>query len=294
MATGSTLPRRALGRQLRTLRERNRINQADAARIAETSPQTYGRLEDGRITKVTDMLLNTLANAYGATDEERRILLELAQEIRTSTAPGGSWWRTYADAMASGFDHYLALEEAADWVTSWQTTVIPGLLQTRDYRRAIDWSLNPTVPTEEIERGLDVIMKRQTLLDRPRFHFELLLSEAVIRYQVGGPGVMSTQLQHLIDRSEAPGVDIRIVPFSEASPVGLLAKSFVLFSFPPLPSSRLQEPPVAYSELLSGDLYIERGEDVDRYKGEAERIRRVACSTVASQELMLKAMKEMK
>ncbi|GGL34900.1 hypothetical protein GCM10011588_57020 [Nocardia jinanensis] len=137
MASGATLPRRALGRQLRKLRERNDINQAEAARIAETSPQTYGRLEDGRITKVTDMLLNTLANAYKATDAERRLLLALTGEIRTSGASGGGWWRTYADSMATNFDHYLSLEDAANWVTSWQTTLVPGLLQTREYRRAI-------------------------------------------------------------------------------------------------------------------------------------------------------------
>lgn len=294
MPPGSTLPRRALGRQLRKLRERKGLTATAASRVAETSPQTYGRLEDGRITKVTDMLLNTLANAYGATDSERRLLLSLAQEIRTSSASGGGWWRAYADALATDFDHYLSLEDAANCVTSWQTTLVPGLLQTREYRRAIDWSLNPTKPTEEIERGLDVIIRRQGVLERPDFRFELLLSEAVIRYQVGGPRVMADQLQHLMNRSETAGVEIRIVPFSAASPVGLLAKSFVLISFPPLSSSKLQEPPVAYTELLAGDLYMERGAEVELYSQEAERIRRVAWSESASRDAMLRAHKELK
>lgn len=169
MAHGSTLPRRALGRQLRKLRERAGFTLSAAARVAEISPQSYGRIEDGRQTKVTDLGLNALANAYEDTDEERRLLLDLAREIRATTTAGGGRWRAYEDAISSGFDHYLSLEEAASWETNWQTTVIPGLLQTREYRRAMDWSLNPHKPTEEIERSLDVTVRRQTLLDRKSF-----------------------------------------------------------------------------------------------------------------------------
>ncbi|MGI5220060.1 helix-turn-helix domain-containing protein [Nocardia sp. CA-290969] len=82
MASGSTLPRRALGRQLRKLRERAELTQAAAARVAEVSPQSYGRMEDGRPTKVTDLALNALANTYEATDTERQLLLGLSREIR--------------------------------------------------------------------------------------------------------------------------------------------------------------------------------------------------------------------
>ncbi|WP_327151414.1 helix-turn-helix domain-containing protein [Nocardia sp. NBC_01329] len=292
MTTGSTLPRRALGRQLRKLRERNSITQSAASRIAETSPQSYGRLEDGRQTKVTDLALNALANAYGATDSERRLLLGLAQEIRSAAASGSGWWRTYADAIAEGFDHYLALEEAANWVTSWQTAVVPGLLQTREYRRALTWAAFPDRSPDEVERILDVVQRRQDLLHREGFRFEALLSEAVVRYRVGGPSVMSDQARALIAQSEDDGVEIRIVPSSEQYPVGLVAGSFVLFSFPLLPTSKLQEPPVVYKEGLAGDLYMERDIEVERFSDEARRIRHVALSPTASRDLMLRVSKE--
>lgn len=290
MASGSTLPRRALGRQLRKLRERNGFTATAASRIAETSPQTYGRLEDGRITKVTDMLLNTLANAYKATDTERRLLLSLAQEIRTSSASGGGWWRAYADSLATNFDHYLSLEDAANWVTSWQTTLIPGLLQTREYRRAITWATSPSTPPSEVERMLDVAAKRQTMLEDEGFRFEALLAEAVFHYQVGNPEIMTTQIRNLLRKSEQ--IEVRIVPFRAKNPSGLIASPFVLFSFPPLLTSKLQEPPVAYVEGLAGDLYLERETEVSRYSHEAEKIRQVALSRSASRDLMLKAMKE--
>ncbi|MEU1955807.1 helix-turn-helix domain-containing protein [Nocardia rhamnosiphila] len=292
MANGSTLPRRALGRQLRKLRERAGLTQSAASRVAEVSPQSYGRIEDGRQTKVTDLGLNALANAYEATDEERRLLLDLAREIREATASGGGWWRAYADALVAGFDHYLALEEAANWVTSWQSTVIPGLLQTRDYRQALTWATNPDWSPGDVDRTLDLAQRRQDLLDRPGFRFEALLSEAVLRYTVGSPTVMSAQVKHLLDQSDTSTVEVRIVPNTETSAVGLMSRSFVLFSFPPLPSSKLQEPPVAFMEGLTGDLYIERDLEVARFSREAGRIRHVALSPSASQDLMLQITKE--
>jgi len=260
--------------------------------VAEISPQSYGRIEDGWQTKVTDLGLNALANAYEATDEERRLLLDLAREIREATASGGGWWRAYADAMVSGFDHYLALEEAANWVTAWQTTVIPGLLQTRAYRRALTWANNPDWSPEEVNRTLDLARRRQHLLDRPDFRFEALMTEAVLRYTIGSPPVMADQVRHLLAHSESPGIEIRIVPNTETRPVGLISRSFMLFSFPPLRASKLQEPPVAFMEGFTGDLYIERDTEVSKYAREAERIRHVALSASASRDLMLRVSKE--
>lgn len=288
----STLPRRALGRQLRKLRERAGYTQSAASRVAEISPQSYGRIEDGWQTKVTDLGLNALANAYEATDAERRLLLDLAREIREAAASGGGWWRAYADAMVSGFDHYLALEEAANWVTTWQTTVVPGLLQTRDYRQALTWATNPNQSPEEVNRTLDLAQRRQNLLDRSDFRFEALLTEAVLRYNVGSTSVMANQVRHLIERSQDPGIEIRIVPSLETSPVGLISRSFHLFSFPPLRASKLQEPPVAFMEGFTGDLYLERDSEVSQYAREAERIRHVALSPSASRDLMLRMSKE--
>lgn len=250
-------------------------------------------MEDGRPTKVTDLALNALANTYEATDTERQLLLGLSREIREASTAGSAWWRGYADdTIAKGFDHYLSLEEAANWVTSWQTAVVPGLLQAREYRRALIWASFPDKSSDEVEAILDVVVRRQELLDRPGFRFEALLTEAVLGYGVGGTRVMADQISHLLERSEQDGIDIRIVPSAEDQPIGLNAGSFVLFSFPPLPTSKLQEPPVAYMEGLSGGLYVERAEEVERFSGEAARIRHVALSASASRDLMLRYAKE--
>ncbi|MEU7767727.1 helix-turn-helix transcriptional regulator [Nocardia sp. NPDC049190] len=282
-----------MGRQLKGLRERNGITQADAARIVEVSPQSYGRLEDGRVTKITNLGINALANAFRADDEERRLLLDLAQEIRLAQPSGGGWWRAYADAIPSDFNYYLALEESADRIISWQTTLVPGLLQTREYRRALMWAERPDMPPGEVEGILDMVGKRQDLLTRNDFRFEAILSEAVLRYMVGGPGVVADQFRHLTELSTLQNVSVRIVPFDAQTPIALIARtSFVVFAFPPLPTSRLIEPPVAYMEGLVGDLYLERETEVATYIQIAEKMQRVALSESASRDLVLTTLKE--
>src|SRR5690606_34828273 len=89
MAGGSTLPKRALGRELRRLRERSGTNQAAAARAIEVSPQTIGRLEDGHASRPTTLQINGLCDRYGASDEERRFVLDLVQELRAMKLSGG-------------------------------------------------------------------------------------------------------------------------------------------------------------------------------------------------------------
>ncbi|WP_330231389.1 helix-turn-helix domain-containing protein [Nocardia sp. NBC_00508] len=294
MATGSTLPRRALGRRIRQLRERNNVSQAAAARIVETSPQSYGRLEEGRVTKVTDLGINALANAFKADDEERRLLLDLAQEIRQTQKSDGSLWRATSDVIPKAFNHYLALEEAASRIISWQTMLVPGLLQTREYRRALVWAEYPGMPPEEVERILDFVMKRQEMLVNSDFRFEAILAEAVLRYQAGGPGVSTDQLRRMLELSEMPNVSVRIVPFDAQTPVALITRSpFVICEFPPLPTSKLIEPPVVYIEGFVGELYLERNVEVAQYMDTARRLAQVALPEAASRDRVLTTIKEL-
>ncbi|MBF6450819.1 helix-turn-helix domain-containing protein [Nocardia elegans] len=212
--TGSTLARRALGRELRRLREAKGLKQAAAARAAETSPQSIGRIEEGLSTRTTGLQVNALCDFYEASDEERRTLLGLVSEVRASRERGGGWWRAYADAkIPSGFDHYLALEEATSRLTAWKTEIVPGLLQTAAYRRALAWSEIPELAPEAVEGRLEVTAHRQKRLEDPTFMLDVLLSEAAVRDQVGGRKVLAEQLIHLAKMCERPNVSIRIVPF---------------------------------------------------------------------------------
>jgi hypothetical protein len=269
------------------------MTQADAARVGETSPQSIGRIEEGQSTRVTNMMVNALCDAFEATDAERKTLLSLVGEVRSARERGGGWWRAYADAkIAIDFDHYLALEEAASLLTAWKVSIIPGLLQTREYRRAIAWTENPDLPPDVVEMRIEVAARRQARLEDPDFKVEVILWEAVLRDPIGGSAVMGEQLRHLAKVSELPNVSVRIVPFAAPSHLGSYVGSFLLLEFPQLPQSKLIEPPIVYVEEYAGDLYMERPEEVRRYGAALREISRVALDPVQSRQLILAVAKE--
>lgn len=286
-ASGSTLARRALGREMSKLRERAKIKQAEAARLIGISPQGIGRLEEGQTTRPNDLFLNVLCDAYRATDSERHTVLTLAIEVRTAVKRGGGWWRAYADLLAMDFDHYLALEEAASRLITWRTKLVPGIFQTPGYRRAIAWAEAPTAPPDEIEKRIELATRRQRRLDDPAFEVNAYLSEGALRDRAGGMGVMEEQMLHLAKVAELPNVSVRVVPQTTWSVLGSYVGSFSLMEFPPLPQSKQVEPPIVYVEEYAGDLYLEREEEVERYRSALREIERVASDQNESRAIIL-------
>ncbi|MEV6768376.1 helix-turn-helix transcriptional regulator [Nocardia sp. NPDC051030] len=292
MATGSTLARRALGRQLKRIRERHNISQSAAGRVIGVSQQTIGRMEDGQPTKVSDLYINTLCDAYQTSGEERGMLLGLALEVRTAQKSEGGWWRAYADEIRPGVNHYMGLEEAARKLAIWKVTIVPGVLQTPEYRRAMVWMERPEMPSEQVEKLVEVTMRRQERLAEPDFAVDAILSEMVLRDQVGGRGVISAQLQHLAEVGLRENVSVRVVPYDAPTHLGSRVGSFVLLEFPKLPATGLIEPPVIYVEEYAGDLYLERDTEVCRYRDAFAEISRVALDQDSTREIILKIAEE--
>ncbi|WP_267467153.1 helix-turn-helix domain-containing protein [Nocardia flavorosea] len=286
------LPRRALGRQLRKMRLREGMTQSGAARVAEISPQSYGRLEDGRPTKVTDLAMNALCNAFSSTDEERLIVLDLAQATRNPAGFEGGWWLSHRATVTKNFSDFVTLEESATRVFSWETCLVPGLLQTREYRRALLWAEFPEMPSGQVESILDAVARRQELLSKADFHFEGLIAESVLTTVIGGPAVLADQLSHLLEVSRWPGVTMRVVGSRANDQVGMVTGPFVLFDLPPMPTSRLRQAPVVYMEGHFGRIYLDDVSEVAEYARVRERLRRTAYSEKESGELVLAALKE--
>nr|WP_276514813.1 helix-turn-helix transcriptional regulator [Nocardia transvalensis] len=282
-----------MGRELRRMRTAKGLTLAEVGRAAETSPQSISRTEDGLSTRVTRLQMNALCDLFGATDAERRMMLGLVDEIRKAhKSKQGGWWRGYADEIHYDFDHYLALEDAAKRLITWKVTTLQGLLQTPSYRRALAWAESPTAPPEQIEKRIEWATRRQSLLENKRLEIDVILSEAVIRNQIGGAAVMHEQLQHLVNVMALPNVSIRVVTFDKPSHLGLLSGSFVLLEFPPLPQSKMMEPPVVYVEEYAGDLFLEREADVQRYRNALQDISRVALDQSKTRRLILDVAKE--
>lgn len=279
VAEGSTIARRALGRQLEKLRKKADLSQNRAAKILGISPQTMARLEDGlSLPSTNDLYMNALCDHYGVSDERRRTILAMAREARISAKNGGGWWRPHIDRPAIDFEPRAFLDHAAVRLTAWQLILLPEIVQIPDYRRAVAWTKWPHLPTDEIDKRIEQVAARQRRLDDSNFTVEIHLSEAAVREQWGGPSVMAEQRRLLVDIGQRPNVSIRVVPFDTRGHLGALVGSFSLLEFPLLPHTRFAERPIVHVEEYTGDLYLERFAEVERYKAAIGELRRVALS----------------
>jgi hypothetical protein len=184
------------------------------------------------------------------------------------------------------------LEDAAKRVTMWNLSLLPGLLQTPEYRRQVAWAEDPAWTPDDVSRRIELTTRRQAQLKDPKRELAVMLSEAILRQQIGGRTVMADQLNHLADIATLPNVSIRVVPFEVWDAIGPVAGSFVMLEFPPLPSTKLQEPPVVYVEGYTGDLYLERDGEIAKYRDAIARIQRIALNDEATRDLVLAIARE--
>ncbi|MGV9679612.1 Scr1 family TA system antitoxin-like transcriptional regulator [Nocardia sp. NPDC003482] len=288
VAEGSTLARRALGRKLNELRAKVEISQARAASFLGISSQTMGRLEEGlSVRSASDLYMNTLCDRYQVSDATRRLILALAHEVRVTAKQGGGWWRPNLDRSSDHFDHLPVLQEAADRLTTWHVILLPEIVRTVEYQRAVEWTRSPNVPTGEIEERIEYWTQRQRRLDDPDFTVEILLSEAAVREELGGAGVMDEQRRYLAEIGERPNISIRVVPFNARNHIGAVVGSFSLMRFPLLSQTKFIEPPVVYIEEYVGELYLERSEEVRGYETVLMELRRVALDENDSRRMLL-------
>ncbi|MGY1946537.1 helix-turn-helix domain-containing protein [Nocardia asiatica] len=287
MSTGSTFPARMLGRQLRRLREEAGVGKELAQNALGVSANTIWRIESGQPTRLSRPQVKELCELYKAEPEVREVLLELVGELGKP-----NWWQAFGGAYERQFDVYLALEEQANTLTTFQLTLLPGLVQTRDYRRAIMWAAHSQMSQYDVERAIELAARRQLRLQDPNFHLSVLLSESVLLHQVGGRLVMSEQCAHVAKLSEQDNISVRIVPLTVCH-LGLQTGSFAMLGFPPHKREGWSEPPVVYVESYMGARYMETDEEIRQYRAACDEIRRVALDEEASRRLILKRAEEL-
>jgi hypothetical protein len=250
--------------------------------------QTLWRLESGRSSEVKKMVINALCDLYQASDEERSVLVWLAQESRKD-----GWWQSYKNEMVPDFEMFVGLEQAAARLISWQSTLLPGLLQTANYRRAVGETFNAQPRSIDIEREVGLVTQRQARLqDAEKFDLAVMLSEAALRYWIGSKQIMAEQLRHLAEIGKLPNVSIRVVPFPAGNHLGLSSKDFVLLEFPVHPNPALNESPVVYVEGFTGALYLDKPDEVEQYRAAWATIGAVALSEHGTRQLVLAIAKE--
>jgi transcriptional regulator with XRE-family HTH domain len=218
--------RRRLQRELRKLRTEANLTQRDVAEEMEWSPSKVIRIEAGGVGITTNDLKQLLAY-YGVTDQAK-----VDEILATNRDSRKQSWSDFKDVLAPIGRTYWGYEASAAVLRQYESSLVPGLLQTEEYTRAMLAGIyRPRLSDERIDRLAEARAARQTLLEReviPQLFF--VLDEAVLRREVGGRSVMRRQLERIEELGARERISIQVVPMTQGAYPGQLG-SFVLLEF---------------------------------------------------------------
>jgi transcriptional regulator with XRE-family HTH domain len=277
-----TVRRRRLALELRRLREAARLTCEEVADHLECSASKISRVETGRVS-VSPRDVRDMLDLYGVPAAQRESLVQLARDSRQK-----GWWHAFSDTMQPQFATYVGLESAASEIRIYEVSLIPELLQTEDYARVVIRSGMMSSPSDDVERQVALRMARQPAITRddpPKVW--AVLDEAALRRQVGGPGLMRLQLEHLLAQAALPNVVVQVIPFGGGAHPAM-GRPFIILVFP-----ERVDTDVVYLEDLTSALYLEDVAEVDRYNVFFNHLRATALSFEDSSALITSVLKEM-
>jgi transcriptional regulator with XRE-family HTH domain len=266
-----TVRRRELGALLRKLRTGQGLTVEQAAGRLMFSMSKLSRMETGHgVAAPRD--IRDLCDLYGVADEaERQRMMKLAAEGRKQ-----GWWQSYDVPWAT----YVGLEAEAVSVTEYRSSLVPGLLQTREYMRALAEAVIPPLTTHEVDQRIEVRLTRQQRLTQSEpLILRAVLDEATLHRVVGGPAVMAAQLRHVADVAREPNISLQIIPYSAGAHPAQESNFNLLEFTPPVPD-------VVYVEGLMGFMYLEQPHDLKRYRQIFEHLTGLALDEQDSIELV--------
>jgi transcriptional regulator with XRE-family HTH domain len=272
-----TVRLRRLAAELRRLRAAASLTREQVSDQTAINSATLYRIETAKVRPQRRTLM-ALLDKYGVKDETRRAeLIALSQQ---STEPG--WLQAYESELPEQYTTYISFEAEARSLRAYESSFVPGLLQTEDYARALIAGVLPLATEDEVERRVEARLQRQAVLTRKKpLKVWAVVDEAALRRLVGGEKVMVRQLQRLIDASQNPYVTVQVLPYAAGAHPGMHG-SFAVMDFPDD-----ADPALVYIESMAGDLFLERDTDVQRYAGMFEHLRAAALSPADSHRLMV-------
>ncbi len=264
MGHSPTVRRRRLAAELRRLRDQAKLTIEDVAEKLECSTSKISRMETGHVG-VNPRDARELLRCYGVGDEQLEALVQLAREARTK-----GWWHAYNEVFTGAF---VGLEAEASSLRTFQALLVPGLLQTRDYMRAVIRAARPDATPADVDRRVQARLARQRLLTDPGPpRYWAVVDEAVLCRPVGGAAVMHAQLEWLVARAALPHMTIQVLPFSAGAHSGMDGP-FVIMGFP-----GQADPDVAYVDNTTAGFYLEDPAEILRYTLLFDHLRAAALS----------------
>jgi transcriptional regulator with XRE-family HTH domain len=258
---------RGLAEGLRVARRDSKLAMVEVARKLEWSQSTISRIETGLRNASVEEVAALLAH-YQVTGAKRDALLEMARDVDRP-----SWLETrYAEVPKQA--KTLAQHEAeASRLVDFGVILVPGLLQTPSYARAV--MLTGNVPPAAIEARVELRLERQKVLSRKNPPKLLaFMDEAVLRRRMGGAQVMADQLQHLLEMAEQPNVELRMIPFDAGGHAGINGAYFMV----EFDNAR----PVVHLEHRRSGLFLHQQSDVIPYVEATAALNAVALDPMQS------------
>ncbi|MFI7214667.1 helix-turn-helix domain-containing protein [Micromonospora maritima] len=262
---------RRLGRELRKLREAKNWTMDEAAKHLGCSTSRISRIESGEIKPRTgDVIELLMAYEVPLESEPGKSLLALARELRQS-----GWWQRLG-ALSGRYATFIAYEAEAVELRNFEPTLVPGLLQTPDYARAVN-SVGRETDAEAIEQRVQARLTRQEVLARKTSPLRLhaIVSEATLLFEVGGPEVLRAQLDHIVNLARRPNITVQVLRFAAGATLADRG-GFAILSF------ERDEPPLGYVETPAGELFLESPREIGRLTAVFDHLKTLAMSPAES------------
>jgi transcriptional regulator with XRE-family HTH domain len=276
-----TVRGRRLTSELRRLREAAKLTCEEVAEQLECSASKISRIETGRVAvsprDVRDLLL-----IYGVTGGQHDSLIQLARDSRRK-----GWWHAYSDSVQPHLGTYLELESAASEMRVYRVSRIPGLLQTDDYTRALLATGKVRTPRPDPGQQFALLAERRRQAEAKPPTVWVVLDEAALRRQVGGPEVTRAQIEHLIELSATPRMFLQVIPFGSGAHVAMDAP-FVILAFPDQ-----ADPDVVCVGYATGMLWVEDVMEVCNYNTIFDHLQAAALSFDESVAQMISVLKDL-
>lgn len=264
-----------VGEQLRAWREERRLGLKDVAPVIRASPSKISRLERGESPPKSRDVLD-LARYYRVSPNEMWLMERLLEQTQDC-----EWYEHFSDVTPGYLKRLIALEDAAKEICVYEHLVVPGLLQTRDYARILVRAAKAKATAEDIERVVELRMRRQRILGKPGLTASVLLDESILYRPRGGREVMRAQLEHLVQAIDAKKVRLHIIEFVRGATVT-----------PPYAITHLtfgtgRQSEIAYYEHITGAQYVTRKSQLDEYRNVLSELRGAAESPKDSRAMLL-------
>ncbi|MGW5128538.1 helix-turn-helix domain-containing protein [Streptomyces sp. NPDC004069] len=275
-----TLLKMLVGVQLAGFREDAGLSQEQSARELGFSAAKLSRIESGKGRRPpAEGDVRALLKLYGTDEYGSSVLLRL---LRRAGEPG--WWQRYDKRlMPEWFDRLVGLQEAAAAIRTFEIQYVPGLLQTAAYTRAVVERGLPTASAGEVQRRVELRMRRAQLLlrqDAPQVW--AVVDESVLLRVLGSREVMREQLEHLATMAQRPNVTVQIVPLDVTNA-----------SAPAIPITYLRFggldlPDVVYLEHIKSANFLEDRDETEEYRVALDRLADEALTPQESLALLRK------